>query len=94
MEVVARLTLHCFTSREIILLSIKQKAKLGPVPLEILSSITNPLLLETRLVVSPPHTLASAHHYGNEKDHVPLITITYTIAPHFTLYYCGLHIPY
>jgi hypothetical protein len=76
MEVVARLTSHCFTSREISPLSIKQKAKLGPVPIDILSSITNLLLLETRLIVSSPHTLASANHYGNEKDHVSLITLS------------------
>jgi len=94
MEVVARLTPNCFTPREISPLSIKQEAKLVPVPAETLSFIANVLLLEIRLIVSSPHKLASAHHYGNEKDQVPLITLRHTIATYFTFYHCGLHFTY
>jgi 2C-methyl-D-erythritol 2,4-cyclodiphosphate synthase len=94
MEVVARLTPHCFTPKEISPLPIKQEAKLGPVRSEIFSSIANFLLLETRLIVSSQRKLASAHHYGNEKDQVPLFAIRYTTASQFTLYHCGLHFTY
>jgi len=88
MEVVAKFTPLCFTLREISSLPIKQEAKLGPVPVETLPSIAKLLFLETRLIISSP---ASAHHYGNEKDQVSLITIRYTTASHFTFYHCGLH---